>query len=197
MERGSTKEKILHVAVWLFSDMGYERVTMRDIARNVGIKVASIYNHYPSKRDLLKCIYAFYAHQQRLAAPSLEHLLRLAETEPVQSVLMKLDYRFPVEHEATLNRILIIASHGVCTEEDSACFLQEHFFNFYKSQLVPLLNKLIELGRIEPIHVDGFVCLATYYAFSTAVLNQSRLKVSLEQWRSGLGMVFSLLQARD
>jgi AcrR family transcriptional regulator len=194
MERSSTKEKILHAAVRLFADIGYEKVSMRDIAKAVGIKAASIYNHYPSKRELLKSMYAFYAHQQRLAAPDVEHLLQLAENEPVQTVLMQLDYRFPAELEETMSRIFIIASHGVCIDKDSASFLQEHFFHFLQSFSKPLIKRLIELGRIEAIDVDAFVNLASYYAFSAAMLNQSRMKVSLEQWRSGLGMLFSLLK---
>jgi AcrR family transcriptional regulator len=194
MEHGSTKEKILHAAAKLFSDVGYEKSSMRDIAKVVGIKAASIYNHYPSKRDLLKSMYAFYVQQQRLATPKLEYLLQQVEVEPAHDVLMKLDYRFPAEFAETLERIFIVASLGVYVDEDSAIFIQEHFFDFFKSFLIPLLNRMIELGKIEPINIDGFACLATYFAFSSAVLNQSRLKISLDQWRCGLSMVFSLLK---
>ncbi|MDD4752631.1 MAG: TetR/AcrR family transcriptional regulator [Desulfitobacteriaceae bacterium] len=36
----------------MFSDTGYEGVSMRDIACAVGIKAASLYNHFKSKKDI-------------------------------------------------------------------------------------------------------------------------------------------------
>ena len=47
-----TKELILNKSLKLFSDKGYEGVSMRDIASEVGIKAASIYNHFKGKEDI-------------------------------------------------------------------------------------------------------------------------------------------------
>lgn len=52
----NTKENIIYQALTLFSDRGYEGVSMRDIARAVGIKAASIYNHFKSKEDIFNSI---------------------------------------------------------------------------------------------------------------------------------------------
>ena len=52
----STKEKIFEAAVELFSKRGYNGVSVRDIAKEVGIKEASIYNHYNSKEEILNDI---------------------------------------------------------------------------------------------------------------------------------------------
>ena len=46
----TTKELILHTALRLFSERGYDGVSMRDLAAEVGIKAASIYNHFTSKK---------------------------------------------------------------------------------------------------------------------------------------------------
>ncbi len=51
-----TKELILNKSLKLFSDRGYEGVTMRDIAAEVGIKAASIYNHFKGKEDIFCCL---------------------------------------------------------------------------------------------------------------------------------------------
>ena len=195
MKQGSTKEKILFTAVKLFSDKGYENVSMHDIAKMVNIKAASIYNHFPSKHGIRKSMYVFYAQQQQLAAPTLESLLYLVDIEPVQNVLMKLDYRFPPDLQDMLNRILIIASHGICIDEDSESFIHEHLFKFSKSLLLPLVNRMIELKRIEPIDAEAFSYLVTSYAFSAVILSQSRMKIRKEQCHSGLAMIFSLLKS--
>lgn len=48
----TTKELILHTALRLFSERGYDGVSMRDLAAEVEIKAASIYNHFTSKKDI-------------------------------------------------------------------------------------------------------------------------------------------------
>lgn len=48
----TTKEKILDIALTLFSTQGYDAVSIRDIAKQVGIKESSIYNHFLNKQAI-------------------------------------------------------------------------------------------------------------------------------------------------
>ena len=48
------KEEIIKTAAKLFKKRGYSAVTMRDLAKAMGIKAASLYNHINSKQDILK-----------------------------------------------------------------------------------------------------------------------------------------------
>lgn len=50
----TTKESISSCAARLFRKKGYPATSMRDIADKVGIKAASIYNHYRSKQMVLE-----------------------------------------------------------------------------------------------------------------------------------------------
>jgi AcrR family transcriptional regulator len=56
----NTKEKILLEALNLFSVKGYDPVSIRDIARAVGIKESSIYNHFKNKQEIFDSILAEY-----------------------------------------------------------------------------------------------------------------------------------------
>lgn len=47
------KEEILKTAARLFKEKGYSAVTMRDLAQELGIKAASLYNHISSKQEIL------------------------------------------------------------------------------------------------------------------------------------------------
>jgi AcrR family transcriptional regulator len=49
----STEARIQREATELFYERGYHAASMRDIAARVGIKAGSLYNHFPSKQDLL------------------------------------------------------------------------------------------------------------------------------------------------
>lgn len=50
------KEEIVITAAKLFKEKGYSAVTMRDLAKAVNIRAASLYNHIDSKQDILKTI---------------------------------------------------------------------------------------------------------------------------------------------
>lgn len=56
----NTKEKIFDVSLDLFSKKGYDSVSLREIASEVGIKKSSIYSHYPSKEAILMDIFDYF-----------------------------------------------------------------------------------------------------------------------------------------
>ena len=56
----NTKEKIFDVALDLFSKKGYDSVSLREIAEEVGIKKSSIYSHYSSKEAILMDIFEYF-----------------------------------------------------------------------------------------------------------------------------------------
>ena len=56
----NTKEKIFDVSLDLFSKKGYDSVSLREIAEEVGIKKSSIYTHYPSKEAILMDIFEYF-----------------------------------------------------------------------------------------------------------------------------------------
>jgi len=53
MKPETRKEEIINTAAKLFKEKGYSAVTMRDLAKEMGIKAASLYNHISSKQEIL------------------------------------------------------------------------------------------------------------------------------------------------
>ena len=56
MKQEDTKQKILEKALELFSTRGYDAVSVGEIAKAVGIKAPSLYNHFPSKQAIFDAI---------------------------------------------------------------------------------------------------------------------------------------------
>lgn len=56
MKNEDTKKMILKKALELFSESGYDAVSVGKIARAVGIKAPSLYNHFPSKQAIFDAI---------------------------------------------------------------------------------------------------------------------------------------------
>lgn len=52
-QAGSTRERILQVALDLFGQRGYEGTSIRDIADRMDMTKAAVYYHFPSKENLL------------------------------------------------------------------------------------------------------------------------------------------------
>lgn len=56
MKPETRKEEIVGTAARLFTEKGFSAVTMRDIAKAMGIRAASLYNHISSKQEILSDI---------------------------------------------------------------------------------------------------------------------------------------------
>lgn len=52
-EKCDTKQEILKTALKLFSDKGYESTSVAEIADAVGIRKASLYSRFTSKKEIL------------------------------------------------------------------------------------------------------------------------------------------------
>lgn len=50
-----TKEKILNAARRLFTDYGYRKVSMDEIAASAGVTKKTVYSYFKDKDDLVKC----------------------------------------------------------------------------------------------------------------------------------------------
>ena len=57
----TTKEKIINESLTLFSIKGFNAISVRDIAKAVGIKASSLYNHFKNKQDIFDTIVGIYS----------------------------------------------------------------------------------------------------------------------------------------
>jgi AcrR family transcriptional regulator len=76
----TTSEKILDVAIDLISKEGFDAVSIREIAKTVGIRESSIYNHFRSKDEILDTIIDYLVVElARASAPALDIEAQLEE----------------------------------------------------------------------------------------------------------------------
>jgi AcrR family transcriptional regulator len=52
----SAKGRLLEAAATLFKEKGYERTTVRDLGKAVGIQSGSLFHHYPNKEAILYAV---------------------------------------------------------------------------------------------------------------------------------------------
>ena len=56
MSAQETRKQILNAALDLFSQKGYEAVSVQEIASAIGIKAPSLYNHFKSKQEIFDAL---------------------------------------------------------------------------------------------------------------------------------------------
>lgn len=81
-----TKQRILEKSLELFSTKGYDAVSVGEIAKAVGIKAPSLYNHFPGKQAIFDAILeTTSAHYQKDTAEISVHVQDSQKDIPVFS----------------------------------------------------------------------------------------------------------------
>ncbi|MDR3072996.1 MAG: TetR/AcrR family transcriptional regulator [Clostridiales Family XIII bacterium] len=195
-ENPTTQKKIFDASVKLFSDLGFARVSMRDIAKSVGISVAAIYNHFPSKDSLLDAMYDFFNKQRELYLPDTEAALALCETAPLPELFSKFVFYYEEGTRETLDRIVAIAIGESRSDKRSADFINKCLLQLPDSIVIPVLQRLIDIGRIEPLDLEGIRILFANYTYAAAVRNYSLIPIGFSDWTKGLQTLLSLVKPK-
>ena len=106
-----TKQRILNCAVDLFASKGYTETSVRDIATAVGIKPASLYNHFLSKEDLLQfMLNDFGDHTKKMYNnPDMPDILR--ENPTADGILSCLQLSLDVLSDEYYVKVLYVIFH--------------------------------------------------------------------------------------
>ncbi len=75
--KADTRDRILDVALDLFTDQGFDGTSLREIAERLNVTKAALYYHFESKDDILLALH------MRLHEFGREALLEMAKQEPV------------------------------------------------------------------------------------------------------------------
>ena len=83
--REESRERIVRAALALFARHGFERTSIRMIAREAGISQGLMYNYYEGKEELLRAIYARSMAEVRASFE--ERSLEAAPAERIERVI--------------------------------------------------------------------------------------------------------------
>lgn len=144
-----TKNKILEVSIDLFSKYGYDGVSIRQIAGEVGIRESSIYNHYPNKQAILNSILNYYVEEM------------VIDEIPLQQADLNLDKGFDYFYNAgcdaflskleedrmmKITRLMFIESYH---NDEVRNFLKEYIIDAPVAGWIELFNLMKSKGMIQ------------------------------------------------
>lgn len=151
MDERSTGERIFDVAVDLFSRQGYAGVSIRDIAREVGIKESSIYHHFRSKEEILETILERCEAATAATIPTEEFAVELlAAMEPEEFFRRGMERTLRFGTAPEMEKILRI----VINEQFRSKRARELVLKTIHGPLAfteQVLERLIAAGRVKPL----------------------------------------------
>ncbi|RVU51011.1 TetR/AcrR family transcriptional regulator [Pseudomonas syringae] len=180
-------QKIVDTACVLITEQGFAGMSMRSLAKLVGMHAGSLYNHFPSKKDLLEEVMD-QLHQQRLAAWKLEKAKHQSTPQLLEAFI-----RFNVRRQLTdaaEERLLKTELCHLDSAQQSHVLEQEQR---YSMELILILQRGMKEGHFQKI--DAEVVAHGILGITTCTLSLKRSCDLLEPQLSQLvsGMVHQLL----
>jgi AcrR family transcriptional regulator len=162
-EKKSTKDKIFDVSLDLFSQKGFDAVSVREIARTVGIRESSIYNHYKNKEAILDAIIDYFMSELEQSSPPEAEMEKLMETP---------ELFFEIGARGFIGRMSAPKTEKVWRIISIELYHNEKIREFFKKELleVPIkawediFTKMIEKKVIKP--VDPKILAYEYFSFA-------------------------------
>ncbi|MDX2273339.1 MAG: TetR/AcrR family transcriptional regulator [Cyanobacteriota bacterium] len=139
------RERLLNAAEKLFRDKGYNAVTMQDVAKEVGIRQASLYYHITSKEQLFVEVIERICQRHHIG---LEQKLQMAEAN-LQSQLRAATEWFTSQPPLHLFSLM----HSDLQALSEANF-QQLFASLSQSVFAPLMQIFVtaqQQGEIRPV----------------------------------------------
>ncbi|MCH6257483.1 TetR/AcrR family transcriptional regulator [Puniceicoccaceae bacterium K14] len=142
-KKEETRRKLIDTAVEMIMEEGYQKATMKKIAKAAGVGPATIYKYFPSKEKLLV---GFYVQKARYAIEDLEAVDDFAEfslKEKVQALLEGYLEHLLVDREFAMKSLEMILNSASLVYSDTAPIKKE-----FKQVITRFLDEAEGKGEI-------------------------------------------------
>ncbi len=137
-----TRQQILDASLRLFSERGFARTTVRDIAREAGITDAAIYYHFESKRELLEALV-----EERGFFNTLQQLERVSTDLPLRDTLLWMARGAINIMDDNRDFLRLIIMEGLGGDEAAAEQYQK-LVNMWEAGLTSVLHRYVAKGEL-------------------------------------------------
>lgn len=162
MKQEDTKKRILDKALELFSENGYDSVSVGEIAKAVGIKAPSLYSHYPSKQAIFNAIVEDTALQYEKYTDKINIHVQNAKkdmsvfSEITEEVLIKkvsqiFSYSLHDEEISRFRRMMTIEQFR---SEELSAFYTERYVDRMIRYHAEIFKNLIAAGEIRDENIE-------------------------------------------
>ena len=143
-----TRQQILNAALHLFSERGFSRTTVRDIARAAGITDAAIYYHFESKQELLEALV-----EERGFLTSFQNLERVEAQMPLDEMVLWMAASAVNLMDANRDFLRLITIEGL-GGDDAALAQYSRLLDLWEDALTTVLKRYEDQGLLGGDNAD-------------------------------------------
>ena len=155
-----TKKKVFDNSIKLFTQKGYENVSMNNIAEEVNIRQSAVYNHFSSKQEILDTIYGFYKYNYLAGRPTSDALDSALQTGSLLDIITKgFVYSYDKDSEDLMIDAIRIVMQRAYTDTSASELFQKTVLDEGIGFVERGLNKAIDTGRIAPFDTHTIAVL--------------------------------------
>jgi len=178
--KSNTKVIIFNTALRLFAIKGVENISMRNIADAVGIKAASIYNHYKSKEQIVDDCYEFFLQYHCAGWLNKEQYILVLQNGTKEEIV-KVQFTANMMEEFQYSMSMLFAR--IHTDE-KAIKIYEQMIDNSMQFLKEFFETGIRLGRFEEFNIEGvsmiFLSARLFVAQSITMSHEGWSKIQQE-----------------
>lgn len=137
-----TRQQILDASLRLFSERGFARTTVRDIARQAGITDAAIYYHFESKMELLQALV-----EERGFLDSLQNLERVDAEMPLPEMVVWMARGAITIMDENRDFLRLIIMEGLGGDE-AALQQYNRLMDLWENALSTVLRRYRDAGKL-------------------------------------------------
>ena len=207
MKQEDTRKRIIEKALKLFSTRGYDAVSVGEIAKSVGIKAPSLYNHFPSKQAIFDAIVEETALQYQRDTDQIDiHVQDVAQDIPVfteiteDALFEKVRQIFEYSlHNETVSRFRRMMTIEQFRSPALAALYSRRYVERVVAYHAGIFRSLIAAGELQDRDPEA---MALQYVAPVITLigicdrQPEREDECLEKLRSHVGLFFRTFQAK-
>jgi len=163
-----TKQRILDEAIELISQKGYKGVSIRELARSVGIKESSIYNHYGSKDEILTVILNLFTSEMEgtvLTEETIEE--RISAISPEEFWRVGTSKFMEATEDPRMEKISLIVFQEMFRDMRARDIALREFFSRQQELVELIFTKMKDRGIIGQVDTNA---LANAYSYPMLAL---------------------------
>ncbi len=180
----SRKEVILKAAAYLFHEKGYKSASMRDLASQVGVEAASLYNHIRSKTELLHdiCFNTANLYWDHL------HEIEKSDERPIEKVEKLIRFH--------INQIISNYEEVYVTDREWKHLTEPYLTNYrnqrrdYRKSFGAIIQAGIDNGEIQQIDASTAVLILLHAITGVESWHRSTVKISAEELENNMLTIF-------
>lgn len=182
-KNGTKKEVIIDQAARLFHEKGFSATSMRDLAENVGVEAASLYNHIQSKSEILQEI-CFKVANEFMSMLDQVDSNEVSALKKVEALL-----RFHVQQMVNHYETVYVSDREWKHLTDPYLSNYQNQRRIYRKRFAAIIEEGINLKEIKKIDAPTAVLILLHAVSGIESWHRSKRKVGADQLEENMVMI--------